>query len=173
MFELLPSNDLLNISHLSTRIRDAVKSKIEKHFTFRFEAVFFFFLFCFVLFCFCFCFCYVVGLLWFSLVCFFISLIVTNYNRIPRDERMATLSPQKVIVFSRTGVTLHAIRLEFIHYNEPVDDLPLTLTHLTTGDSFNHSVDNLPSTLTHLKTGHQFTQTIVNFHPHSLTSQLS
>jgi hypothetical protein len=36
------------------------------------------------------------------------------------------------------------------HFNEPVDALPSTLTHLTTGDCFNQPVDKLPPKLTHL-----------------------
>jgi hypothetical protein len=40
-------------------------------------------------------------------------------------------------------------------FNKPVDNLPLSLTHLTFGDRFNQPVDNLPNNLTHLTFGHQ------------------
>jgi hypothetical protein len=36
-----------------------------------------------------------------------------------------------------------------VEFNQPVDKLPLKLTHLTTGDKFNQPVDKLPPTLTH------------------------
>jgi hypothetical protein len=45
----------------------------------------------------------------------------------------------------------------FGHYfDQPVDNLPKTITSLTFGHSFNRSVDNLPKTITSLTFGHNF-----------------
>lgn len=52
--------------------------------------------------------------------------------------------------------------------DQPVDNLPLSLTHLEFGYSFNHTVENLPSSLTHLTFGVSFNQSIDNL-PSSLT----
>jgi FNIP Repeat len=57
------------------------------------------------------------------------------------------------------------------NFNQPVDKLPLILTHLTTGFYFNQPVDKLPPTLTHLTTGRQFNQPVDKL-PSTLTSQL-
>ena len=43
-------------------------------------------------------------------------------------------------------------------FNKSVDNLPLSLTHLTCGLTFNKKVDNLPSSLTHLTFGRTFNQ---------------
>jgi FNIP Repeat len=45
-------------------------------------------------------------------------------------------------------------------FNQPVDGLPPTLTHLTFGQSFDQSIDKLPLKLTHLTTGDKFNQTV-------------
>lgn len=53
-------------------------------------------------------------------------------------------------------------------FNQPVDNLPKGLTHLTFGESFDESVDNLPETLTHLTFGEAFDQFVDNL-PKGLT----
>ena len=53
-------------------------------------------------------------------------------------------------------------------FNKSVDKLPATLTHLTFGYNFNQSVDKLPATLTHLTFGHKFNQSIENL-PNNIT----
>jgi FNIP Repeat len=45
-------------------------------------------------------------------------------------------------------------------FNQPIDELPLTLTHLTTGEYFNQSVDKLPPKLTHLTVEYNFDRTV-------------
>jgi FNIP Repeat len=50
-------------------------------------------------------------------------------------------------------------------FNQPVDKLPLTLTHFTTGTDFNLPVDNLPHSLTHLTSGHYFNQPVDTLPP--------
>ena len=52
-------------------------------------------------------------------------------------------------------------------FNELVDNLPCSITHLTLGYSFNKPVDNLPCLITHLTFYHNFNQTI-NCLPNSL-----
>ena len=42
------------------------------------------------------------------------------------------------------------------NFNQPVDNLPCTITHLTFGYRFNKPVDNLPCTITHLTFGFFF-----------------
>jgi hypothetical protein len=54
------------------------------------------------------------------------------------------------------------------NFNQPVDNLPQTLTKLTFGFSFNKSVDNLPQTLTNLTFGGNFNKPVDNL-PCSLT----
>jgi hypothetical protein len=53
-------------------------------------------------------------------------------------------------------------------FNQPVDNLPLSLTHLTFGFNFNQSVDKLPLSLTHLYFGCWFNQPVDNL-PTNLT----
>jgi len=57
------------------------------------------------------------------------------------------------------------------HFDHPVDNLPLSITHLTFGERspFNHPINNLPQTLTHLHFGMRFNQSITHL-PHSLVS---
>ena len=45
-------------------------------------------------------------------------------------------------------------------FDQSLDTLPQTLTHLTFGHHFNQSVDNLPQSLTHLIFGFNFNQTV-------------
>jgi hypothetical protein len=54
------------------------------------------------------------------------------------------------------------------YFNEKVDNLPLSLTHLTFGYSFNKPVDNLPKKLTHLTFGVSFNKS-VDYLPKKLT----
>ena len=56
----------------------------------------------------------------------------------------------------------------YCKFNQQVDNLPNTLTHLTFGTNFNQQVDNLPNTLTHLTFGGYFDQQVDNL-PNSLT----
>ncbi len=52
-------------------------------------------------------------------------------------------------------------------FNQPVDNLPETLTHLTFGYEFNQKVNKLPKNITHLIFGYNFRQSINNL-PESL-----
>jgi hypothetical protein len=47
-------------------------------------------------------------------------------------------------------------------FNQPVDNLPQSITHLIFGRLFNQTVNNLPQTMTHLTFGHNFNQTVDN-----------
>ena len=53
-------------------------------------------------------------------------------------------------------------------FNNPIDNLPKKLTHLTFGYCFNLSVDYLPETLTHLTFGYKFNKS-VDYLPETLT----
>src|ERR1700756_2217523 len=53
-------------------------------------------------------------------------------------------------------------------FNQSVDNLPKSITHLTFGFNFNQSVDNLPKSITYLKFGWYFNQPINNL-PQSIT----
>lgn len=53
-------------------------------------------------------------------------------------------------------------------FNQPVDNLPQSLTHLTFGHDFNQPVDNMPQSLTHLTFGDRFNQPVGNL-PQFLT----
>ena len=53
-------------------------------------------------------------------------------------------------------------------FNQFVDNLPNSLTHLKLGVDFNQPVNNLPNSLTHLKFGKDFNQPVDNL-PESLT----
>jgi hypothetical protein len=50
-------------------------------------------------------------------------------------------------------------------FNQPVDNLPPSLTHLTLGYAFDRSVNQLPATLTHLTFGSYFNQSVDNLPP--------
>ncbi len=45
-------------------------------------------------------------------------------------------------------------------FNQPIDNLPNSITHLTFGSYFNQSVDNLPNSITNLKLGISFNQLV-------------
>ena len=53
------------------------------------------------------------------------------------------------------------------YFNQLVDNLPNSLTHLKFGWNFDQSVNNLPNSLTHLKFGKDFNQAVDNL-PESL-----
>jgi hypothetical protein len=55
------------------------------------------------------------------------------------------------------------------YFNQPVNNLPSTITHLQFGWKFNQPVNNLPSSITHLKFKYDFNQQIDNL-PNSLIS---
>jgi FNIP Repeat len=57
-------------------------------------------------------------------------------------------------------------------FNQPIDQLPPTLTHLTTSHYFNKPVDQLPPTLTHLTLEQDFNQPVDKLPP-KLTSSLA
>jgi len=46
------------------------------------------------------------------------------------------------------------------YFNEPVNCLPLNITHPTFGDSFNQAVDLLPSGIVHPYFGHSFQRSV-------------
>ena len=47
-------------------------------------------------------------------------------------------------------------------FNQLIDNLPPSITHLTFGTCFNQLIDNLPSSITHLTFGHCFNQLVDN-----------
>jgi hypothetical protein len=57
---------------------------------------------------------------------------------------------------------------QFSKFNQSVDNLPNTLTHINFGRRFNQSVDNLPNNLTHLTFGAWFNQSVDSL-PNNLT----
>jgi hypothetical protein len=61
----------------------------------------------------------------------------------------------EIIIFSENKA-----KNECSIFNQPVDNLPKNLTHLTFGYEFNQPVDNLPKTLTHLSFGSCFNQSL-------------
>ncbi len=54
------------------------------------------------------------------------------------------------------------------NFDKPIDNLPNTIIHLTLDHSFNQAIDNLPNTITHLRLGTLFNQPIDNL-PNSIT----
>jgi hypothetical protein len=55
-----------------------------------------------------------------------------------------TLFPKQVIVSSNSSIPPNILKLFLEDFNELVDNLPITLTQLSTGDNFNQPVDHLP-----------------------------
>jgi hypothetical protein len=53
-------------------------------------------------------------------------------------------------------------------FNQPVDNLPKTITHLTFGSKFNQLVNNLPKSLKYLTFGYDFNQPVDKL-PENLT----
>ena len=49
------------------------------------------------------------------------------------------------------------------NFNQSVDNLPSSITHLTFGFHFNQKVENLPSSITHLTFWYCFNQEVNNF----------
>jgi FNIP Repeat len=58
------------------------------------------------------------------------------------------------------------------YFNQPVDRLPPSLTHLVLGHYYNHPLDHLPSNLRSLLVGHSYQQTVQHLPP-SITHVLS
>ena len=60
--------------------------------------------------------------------------------------------------------------LQFIksEFNQKINNLPNSLTHLTFGNNFNQEVNNLPNSITHLTFGRSFNQDVNNL-PNSIT----
>jgi hypothetical protein len=75
-----------------------------------------------------------------------ILTIPNTFNRKLNDIPKET----EIIIFSEDGTWNGRS-----YFNQPVDNLPETLTHLTFGNNFNQSVDNLPLSLTYLTFGRQ------------------
>ena len=61
----------------------------------------------------------------------------------------------------------HSVKFKWI-YDEIIDDLPNSITHLILGDNFNQPINNLPDSVTHLILGDNFNQPLINL-PNSLT----
>jgi hypothetical protein len=57
------------------------------------------------------------------------------------------------------------------YFNQPVENLPHSITHLTFGAYFNQPVNKLPSSITHLSFGEHFNQPLDNL-PNTLTHLL-
>jgi hypothetical protein len=72
-----------------------------------------------------------------------------NYHSHSLTSQLDIFSTNQLITFHPTHLT--------------VDNLPPTLTHLTTGYNFNQPVDKLPPKLTHLTVGDHFNQ-LVDLH---------
>jgi hypothetical protein len=53
------------------------------------------------------------------------------------------------------------------YFNQPIDNLPNSITHLELGLRFNQSIDNLPNSITYLKLGSKFNKPINNL-PNSI-----
>ena len=53
-------------------------------------------------------------------------------------------------------------------FNQPINNLPNSITHLTLGLDFNQPINNLPNSITNLTLGQKFNQQINNL-PNSLT----
>ncbi len=47
-------------------------------------------------------------------------------------------------------------------FNQPINNLPNSITYLTLGYKFNQLINNLPNSITHLTVGHDFNQPIDN-----------
>lgn len=123
--------------------------------------------------------------------CYFLNFFFVFFpfpNRIPRSKRTNMYSPQIAMVATSYSISTHIktlvlgsmvlesiselphsiSRLIFNSYhtfNNQVDHLPCSLTHLVFGPIFNQSVDNLPYTLTHLQYGKDFNQPVDNLPP--------
>jgi hypothetical protein len=46
------------------------------------------------------------------------------------------------------------------NFNQPVDNLPQNLKHLTFGAYFNNPVDNLPQSIRHITVGRKFNKSL-------------
>jgi len=53
-------------------------------------------------------------------------------------------------------------------FNQPINNLPISITHLTLGWFFNQPINNLPNSITNLTLNHNFNQPI-NDLPNSIT----
>ena len=69
----------------------------------------------------------------------------------------------KVIIFEEDSS-----KSQDSQFNQAVDKLPNSITHLTFGCHFNQPVDNLPNSITHLTFGYYFNQPVNNL-PNSIT----
>jgi hypothetical protein len=132
-----------------------VKLKVERDFTFRFNSVL-----------------------------FFETQYLFSHKpcRIPFNEQLTTLSPQKVIVHSISSIPPSATHVVLILYNlQELNDtlltLQFTLTNFTlqsfckTISYFKYMVVNFLQHSPTLTLKIDSTNQLINFHPHSLTSQ--
>ena len=80
------------------------------------------------------------------------------------DEELCDLPLNtKVIIFEKD----HS-RFQYSKFNQPVDNLPNSITHLTFGWNFKKTVNNLPHSITHLSFKDYFNQPVNNL-PNSIT----
>jgi FNIP Repeat len=184
-------NDILNVSLLCVDVRRAVKSMIERCFTFKYISCsllsFFFVSFLspsLSLFSLSFSFIcsfyslslFISFILLHSLfscsfaMLFSLSFLTFFLHSIPFNTKMTTLSPQKVVVFSVSSIPCTATHVELILYDpqefyDTLLTLPSTLTNLTL-KSFREIVTKEHSpTLTCLSTGYIFKQLVDNLPP--------
>eukprot|EP00026_Physarum_polycephalum_P005778 Phypoly_transcript_05816.p1 GENE.Phypoly_transcript_05816~~Phypoly_transcript_05816.p1 ORF type:complete len:375 (+),score=57.92 Phypoly_transcript_05816:484-1608(+) len=85
---------------------------------------------------------------------------------LPRDFSISTLPPLLTYLYvgSRFNQPINDLPKSLTHlvfpficnFNKPINKLPPSLTHLILGSNFNHPADSLPSTLTHLYFGNAF-----------------
>jgi hypothetical protein len=105
LWDYLHMNDCLKLSTVCSYIHQVLKQKMERHFTFRFLHM---------------------SSYPFSIIHF------SSFSRIPFEERITTLSPQKAIVYSTSSIPTETTHLILI-----VSDPPLFLAPL---DSFLPSI---------------------------------
>ena len=84
-------------------------------------------------------------------------IIPEKFNQKLKDIPEGT----KIIIFGRNGY----IDTKF---NQPINNLPNSITHLTFSNHFNQLVDNLPNSITHLTFGRHFNQSVDEL-PNSIT----
>jgi hypothetical protein len=110
------------------------------------------------------------------------NLIVFDYkyNESISNKLSSLLSECNIIIFSDYGTfesTLkNYLKLNFefsqkkfkgSNFNQPLNNLPITIKKIFLGYSFNHPLDNLPSNLELLKLGYNFNQSL-DYLPESL-----
>ena len=86
-------------------------------------------------------------------------IFAPNFNELLDLE---LINKYKNLIFSDYALNVYYDKSHFIKslFNQEINNLPNSLTHLTFGSYFNQKINNLPNSLTHLTFGYNFNKKV-------------